>query len=159
MSKIASAMAQVRQAFLGIVARAGIKAQVTGNEAEVLEEMEIIQQVGFTSWIPEGSRVVIIPLLGKSSRSIIVGSTEAPVMITVSKGETCIYDQFGHQVLLTESGIKMKGDVEIIEGGLTVEKDIKSNAQISDVKSSMQEMREIYNGHTNGNTPPPTQQM
>ena len=159
MSKISRAIGQVRQTFMGIVARAGIKAQVKANEDEVLDEVEIIQQIGFSSWIPEGSRVVIIPLLGKSSRSIIVGSTEAPVMITVSKGETCIYDQFGHQVLLHKNGIKMIGDVEIVEGGLTVEKDIKSLAEISDKKSSMQDMREIYNTHTNGNTPAPTQKM
>jgi phage gp45-like len=78
MSKISRAIGQVRQTFMGIVARAGIKAQVKANEDEVLDEVEIIQQIGFSSWIPEGSRVVIIPLLGKSSRSIIVGSTEAP---------------------------------------------------------------------------------
>ncbi|WAU72907.1 phage baseplate assembly protein domain-containing protein [Acinetobacter sp. TR11] len=112
MSKISRAINQVRQAFFGIIARAGAKAQITGNDGEVLDEMEIIQQVGFSSWIPEGSRVVIIPLLGKSSRSVIVGSTEAPVMITVSEGETCIYDQFGHQILLTGSGVKIKGSVQ-----------------------------------------------
>ena len=59
-----------QKAFFGIIARAGAKAQITGNDGEVLDEMEIIQQVGFSSWIPEGSRVVIIPLLGKSSRSV-----------------------------------------------------------------------------------------
>lgn len=30
---------------------------------------------------------------------------------------------------------------------------------VTDKKSSMQEMREIYNEHNNGNTPPPTQKM
>lgn len=158
MSKIARAIGQVRQAFLGIVARAGAKAQVKGNEGEVLDEMEIIQQIGFASWIPEGSRVVIIPLLGKSSRSIIVGSTEAPVMITVSEGETCIYDQFDHKILLTESGVKITGDTEI-DGKLTVINDINSNGQISDSKGSMQAMRDTYNSHTNGNTPAPSQKM
>lgn len=158
MSKISRAIGQVRQAFFGIIARAGAKAQITGNDGEVLDEMEIIQQVGFSSWIPKGSRVVIIPLLGKSSRSVIVGSTEAPVMITVSEGETCIYDQFGHKILLTESGVKITGDTEI-DGKLTVRNDINSNGQISDSKSSMQAMRDTYNSHTNGNTPAPSQKM
>ena len=159
MSKISRAIGQVRQAFFGIIARAGTKAQITGNDGEVLDEMEIIQHVGFSSWIPEGSRVVIIPLLGKSSRSIIIGSTEAPVLVVANKGETVIYDQWGHQILLHKNGIKMIGDVEIVEGGLTVEKDIKSLAEISDKKSSMQAMRDIYNSHSNGNTPAPSQKM
>lgn len=159
MSKISRAIGQVRQTFMGIVARAGIKAQVKANEDEVLDEVEIIQQIGFSSWIPEGSRVVIIPLLGKSSRSIIVGSTEAPILVVAKEGETVVYDQWGHQILLHKNGIKMIGDVEIVGGGLTVEKDIKSLAEISDKKSSMQDMRDIYNTHNNGNTPAPTQQM
>lgn len=53
----------------------------------------------------------------------------------------------------------MIGDVEIVEGGLTVEKDIKSLAEISDKKSSMQAMRDTYNSHSNGNTPAPSQKM
>ncbi|MEG2922089.1 MAG: phage baseplate assembly protein [Acinetobacter sp.] len=76
------------------------KSQITGNDGEVLDEMEIIQQVGFSSWIPKGSRVVVIPMLGKSSRSVIVGSTEAPVLVVANEGETVIYDQWGHQILL-----------------------------------------------------------
>ena len=158
MSQFSRVLGQVRQAFVGIVARAGIKAQVTGNDDEVLDEMEIIQHIGFSSWIPENSRVVIVPMLGKSSRAVIVGSTEAPVLVVANKGETVIYDQFGHQILLTKAGVKIKGDTEI-DGKLTVKNDIESNGQVSDSKSSMQEMRDIYNSHTNGNTPAPSQQM
>ena len=158
MSKIRAAIGQVRQTFFGIIARAGAKPQITGNDGEVLDEMEIIQQVGFSSWIPKGSRVVIIPMLGKSSRSVIVGSTEAPVLVVANEGETVVYDQFGHKILLTESGIKITGDTEI-DGKLTVRNDIKSNGQISDTKSSMQAMRDTYNSHTNGNTPAPSQKM
>ena len=33
------------------------------------------------------------------------------------------------------------------------------NGEIIDKKGSMQEMRDIYNEHNNGNTPPPTQKM
>ncbi|MFW1857924.1 phage baseplate assembly protein domain-containing protein [Acinetobacter defluvii] len=159
MSMISKSLGQIRQAFLGIVARAGIKAQIQGLADEVMDQMEIYQQVGFSSWIPEKSRVVILPLMGKSARSIIIASTEAPIMITVNEGETCIYDQFGHQILLHKNGVKIKGDVEIIEGGLIVEKDIKSKANISDQKGSMQAMRDAYNPHTHGNSPPPSTPM
>lgn len=79
-------------------------------------------------------------------------------MITVSEGETCIYDQFDHKILLTESGVKITGDTEI-DGKLTVINDINSNGQISDSKGSMQAMRDTYNSHTNGNTPAPSQKM
>lgn len=159
MSKVSRAIGQVRNAFFGIIARANaVSAQITGLSEEVMDEIEIIQHVGFASWIPESSRVVIVPLHGKSSRSIIVGSTEAPVMITVSEGETCIYDQFGHQILLSEEGALIKANTKIV-GKLTVTEGIESNGDISDKTSSMQEMRDIYNNHTNGNTPSPNQKM
>lgn len=46
--------------------------QLTGVADEVLDEVELIQHIGFSSYIPEGSRLVIIPLQGKTSRSIVV---------------------------------------------------------------------------------------
>ena len=158
MSMISKSLRQIRQAFLGIVARAGAKAQIQGLADEVMDEMEIYQQVGFSSWIPEKSRVVILPLMGKSSRSIIIASTEAPIMISVEEGETCIYDQFGHQVLLHENGIKMTGNVEII-GGLKVLENIESEGEVSDKTGSMQAMRDAYNPHTHGNSPLPSALM
>ncbi|MEG1846213.1 MAG: phage baseplate assembly protein [Oscillospiraceae bacterium] len=45
--------------FLGVVARGGSKLlQLTGLTDEVLDETELVQQVGFSSYIPEGCRVV-----------------------------------------------------------------------------------------------------
>lgn len=150
---IAGAGKQIRQAFLGLVARgSGKSLQLKGLDNEVLQDVEVIQHVGFSSWIPEGSKVVIIPLGGKTSRAVIAGSTSAPLMVEVSEGETCIYDQFGHELRLTETGIKTNCDMHV-GGNLTADGDV------SDSKSSMQEMRDIYNEHTNGNTPPPTQKM
>ncbi|WP_111861422.1 phage baseplate assembly protein domain-containing protein [Acinetobacter sp. CFCC 10889] len=155
MSMISKSLGQIRQAFLGIVARAGARAQIQGLADEVMDEMEVYQQVGFSSWIPEKSRVVILPLMGKSSRSIIIASTEAPIMITVNEGETCIYDQFGHQVLLKQDGMHLKGgDVFIDDGNLHV-----LNGDVIDKKGSMQAMRDAYNPHTHGNSPTPSTPM
>lgn len=159
-SQIHKGMGQIRQAFLGLVARSGSSSlQLKGFADETLQEIEIFQQVGFNSHIPKDARVVVIPLQGKTSKAIVVATTGGTVVITVAEGETCIYDQFGHQVLLHKNGIKMVGDVEIVEGSLTVEKDIKSKAEISDKTGSMQSMRDVYNPHVHGNSPPTASKM
>lgn len=154
--QIARGMGQVRQTFLGVVARGGSKLlQLTGFAGEVLDETELVQQVGFSSYIPEGCRVVVVPLQGKTSRSIVIATDGAPIVIHVDEGETCIYDQFGHAIWLMEDGAHVKGgDLFVDDGNLHV-----PNGEVIDKKGSMQEMRDIYNVHNNGNTPPPTQQM
>lgn len=154
--QIARGMGQVRQTFLGVVARGGSKLlQLTGLADEVLDETELVQQVGFSSYIPEGCRVVVVPLQGKTSRSIVIATDGAPIVIHVEEGETCIYDQFGHAIWLKEDGAHVKGgDLFVDDGNLHVPK-----GEVIDQKGSMQEMRDIYNVHNNGNTPPPTQKM
>ena len=158
-ARISKAGSQIRQTFLGIVARGSSKVlQLKGFTDETLQEIELIQQVGFSSYIPEGAKVVVIPLQGKTSKSVVIATTGGAVVVNVAKGETCVYDQFGHQVLLHEDGIKMLGDVEII-GELKVSEDIKSEKEISDKTSSMQAMRDVYNGHTHGSSPQPSVPM
>lgn len=154
--QIARGMGQVRQTFLGIVARGGSKMlQLTGLADEVLDETELVQQVGFSSHIPEGCRVIVIPLQGKTSRSVVIATDGAPIVVEVAEGETCIYDQFGHAILLKEDGAHVKGgDLFVDDGNLHV-----PNGEVIDQKGSMQEMRDIYNIHNNGSTPPPSQKM
>ena len=155
-SQIAKAGSQIRQSFLGIVARGSAKAlQLKGFPDEVLTDTELYQQVGFSSFIPEGAKVVVIPLQGKTAKSIVVATSGGNVVIDLSDGETCIYDQFGHAIWLKEDGAHVKGgDLFVDDGNLHV-----LNGEVIDKKGSMQEMREIYNEHTNGNTPAPNQKM
>lgn len=151
--QVSRGMGQVRQTFLGIVARGSSKLlQLTGLADEVLDETELVQHVGFSSYIPEGCRVVVIPLQGKTSRSIVIATDGARVVVNVSEGETCIYDQFGHSVWLKKDGTHVEGD-------LFVNGKVQATGDVNDQKSSMQEMRDIYNQHTNGNSPKPTPQM
>ena len=158
-SRINKAASQIRQTFLGLVARGGSKVlQLKGFSDETLQEVELIQQVGFSSYIPEGAKVVVIPSQGKTSKSVVVATTGGAVVVNVAKGETCVYDQFGHQVLLYKDGIKMMGNVEII-GGLKVSENIESKGEVSDKTGSMQQMRVTYNIHTHGNTPIPSAPM
>ena len=158
-SRINKAASQIRQTFLGLVARGGSKVlQLKGFSDETLQEVELIQQVGFSSYIPEGAKVVVLPLQGKTAKSVVVATTGGAVVVNVAKGETCVYDQFGHQVLLYKDGIKMMGNVEII-GGLKVSENIESKGEVSDKTGSMQQMRVTYNIHLHGSSPPPSVQM
>lgn len=151
--QIGKAGKQIRQAFLGLVARSSAKTlQLKGLDDEVLQDIKVIQQVGFASWIPEGAQVVIIPLDGKTSRAVVVGSTGAKVMVEVSIGETCIFDQFGNEFHLGQSGATLNCN-------LAVDGNITATGDVADQKSTMQAMRDTYNAHTNGNTPTPTPKM
>lgn len=141
---VARGMGQVRQAFFALVARGSSKLlQLQGYADEVLQEVEVVQQVGFSSHIPKDAKVVVIPLQGKTAKSIVVASKGGKVVIEVPEGETCIYDQFGHHVWLKEDGIHAKGN-------LFVDGNVVATGDVSDKKSSMQSMRDAYNSHRNG---------
>lgn len=154
-SQIAKAGSQIRQSFLGIVARGSAKAlQLKGFAGEVLTDTELYQQVGFSSFIPEGAKVVVIPLQGKTAKSVVIATSGGNVVVEVQKGETCVYDQFGHSLWLKKEGVRVKGgDFFVDDGNLHI------NGNVFDKKGSMQEMRDIYNEHTNGNSPQPSQKM
>ncbi len=151
---INKALKQLRFPMLGIIARGSSKSlQVKGLQDETLQEIELIQQVGFNSHIPDSAKVIVIPLQGKTAKAVVVATTGGSVVVNVAEGETCVYDQFGHQVLLHKDGIKMLGDVEII-GGLKVSENIESEKEVLDKTGSMQDMRDVYNEHLHGNSPP-----
>ena len=151
---INKALKQLRFPMLGIIARGSSKSlQVKGLQDETLQEIELIQQVGFNSHIPDSAKVIVIPLQGKTAKAVVVATTGGSVVVNVAEGETCVYDQFGHQVLLHKDGIKMLGDVEII-GGLKVSENIESEKEVLDKTGSMQLMRDVYNEHLHGNSPP-----
>lgn len=154
-SQISKAKTQVRQCFLGIVARGSSSSlQLKGFADEVLQEVELVQHVGFSSHVPDAAKVVVIPLQGKTSKSIVVATSGGAITINVGDGEACVYDQFGHTVWLKKDGTHIGGgDLFVDDGNLHV------NGNVFDQKGSMQEMRDTYNAHTNGNTPTPSPQM
>lgn len=133
-------IAQIRLPFFGRITRTGKTVQVAGLNGELFPEVVNLQQVGFASGLPQDAEVVMLPLMGKTARSVIIASRGGAVLVTVNAGETCIYDQFGHTIKLTESGIAMVGNVTI-QGNLT------ATGSISDQYGSMAQMRVIYNAH------------
>lgn len=151
--QIGKAAKQVRQSFLAIVARGGSQQlQLKGLPDEVLQEVELVQHVGFSSYIPPGARVVLLPQQGKTARAVVIASTAAPVMVLADEKETLIYDQFGHVFRLTESGAALNCDLAVA-GNITATGDISSDANVTDATGSMQTMRTQYNGHKHGSSP------
>lgn len=145
--QIGKAQNQVRQSFLGIVARAGSSVlQLKGFADEVLQDTEHYQHIGFSSHIPKDAQVVVLPLQGKTSKAIVIATKGGTITVDIGSGETCIYDQFGHSVWLKKDGTHIKGDLFV-------------NGEVKDKTGTMQQIRDTYNSHTHGNTPPPNQQM
>ncbi|OTG87706.1 baseplate assembly protein [Acinetobacter sp. ANC 4558] len=160
-SQVAKGLGQVRQAFFGIVARGSSKAlQLTGFADETLQEVEIIQQVGFSSFIPKNAKVVVIPLNGKTAKSVVVATSNGAISIEVGEGETCIYDQHGHSVWLKADGTHVSSDL-FVDGKIIATQDIQSTSgDISDQTGSIEKMRQTYNVHTgHGSGGTPSQQM
>ena len=152
-------LGQIRQAFLGLVSRGGSSSvQLEGYTDEVLEDVEVIQHVGFASYIPEEVKVVLIPQQGKTSKAVIVATKGGAIVVDVATGETCIYDQFGHSVWLKEDGIHIKGDL-FVDGNIESTQDIKADGQVQDYKGTMQQIRDTYNGHVHGSSSGPNKAM
>ncbi|MEG2262961.1 MAG: phage baseplate assembly protein [Acinetobacter sp.] len=152
-------LGQIRQAFLGLVSRGGSSSvQLEGYTDEVLEDVEVIQHVGFASYIPEEVKVVLIPQQGKTSKAVIVATKGGAIVVDVATGETCIYDQFGHSVWLKEDGTHIKGDL-FVDGNIESTKNIEADGQVQDHKGTMQQIRDTYNGHVHGSSPGPNKAM
>ena len=152
-------LGQIRQAFLGLVSRGGSSSvQLEGYTDEVLEDVEVIQHVGFASYIPEEVKVVLIPQQGKTSKAVIVATKGGAIVVDVATGETCIYDQFGHSVWLKEDGIHIKGDL-FVDGNIESTQDIKADGQVQDHKGTMQQLRDTYIGHVHGSSSGPNKGM
>lgn len=98
----------VRQAFRGKLTaiksgEAIQKAQISGLSGEVLQEVEVIQQFGFTSVLPTGSQVVILPVGGRTTHSLVIASECENYRIQALKsGEVAVYNQSGASIILKE---------------------------------------------------------
>jgi len=86
----------VRQAFRGVLNRIISSnpiqtAQVAGLADETLQDVEHIQQFGFTSNPPAGTEAIIIPLGGTSTHGIIIATENGNYRIkSLASGEVAV---------------------------------------------------------------------
>lgn len=95
------AAAGTRQAFRGLLAGLQLtrKIQLASGEGlagEQLDRVELMQQFGFTSAPPAGAELIVLPLGGRSSASVIVATEHGAYRFQLGQaGEVCLYNQWG----------------------------------------------------------------
>lgn len=176
--QIARAMAGMRAAFRGVLGQLKPStpiqtASVDGLAGEALPGVEVWQHFGFTSTPPDGTHVIVVPLGGRSSASVIVATEHAAYRLQLTElGEAAIYNQDGDHVWIKRGGhIELKASVAVTidapqtttTGNLTVRGNVAALGTIKDKFASggvsMDQMRDTYNGHTHGSSPTPSQAM
>ena len=101
----------IRQAFRGRLALTQAdtptqRVQVQGLADETLQDLEQLQQFGFTSHAPAGTDVVVIPLGGDTSHGIVVAAEHGSYRIkNLKPGETAIFNHEGAKIVIKQGKI------------------------------------------------------
>ena len=108
----------VRAAFRGkitlVVSSEPIqRVQLSGLADETLQDLEHLQEFGFTSNPPEGTEAVVIPLGGNSSHGVLVATQHGSFRIkNLKPGETAIYSNEGAKIVIKQGKI-IEADCDI----------------------------------------------
>ena len=130
----------VRQAFRGRLSATQTgntlaTTQVQGLAGETLQEVEQMQQFGFTSHAPAGSEVIVLPLGGDTTHGIVIASEHGSFRLkNLQGGEVAVYDQSGSSVVLRQGRlIEMDCDNLVIRASQKVAIDspmVEASAQV-----------------------------
>ncbi|WP_175892398.1 phage baseplate assembly protein V [Burkholderia cepacia] len=99
-------LAGVRQAFRGVVGGMATDgpvsmAQGEGLAGESTPDLEMFQHYGLTSVPPAGSMMVVVPLGGKTSHGIIIGTEHGTYRLkNLKTGEVALYTDEGDSIVL-----------------------------------------------------------
>lgn len=109
-------------------------AQGQALAGEQLQAVEMVQQFGFTSGVPAGSQLIVLPLAGRTAASVIVATENGSFRVQVGAGETCIYNQWGAKITLkNEKIIEVDCDHFIVKAKESIDMQTKTwTAQASD---------------------------
>ena len=127
----------IRQAFRGKVAATQSgepiqRVQVQGLADETLQDVEQLQQFGFTSHAPAGSEMIVLPLGGDTTHGIVIASEHGS--FRVQGGEVAVYDQSGSSIVLKQGRlIEMDCDNLVIRARQKVAIDspmVEASAQV-----------------------------
>lgn len=80
-------------------------AQGQGLAGEQAQAVEVVQQFGFSSGIPEGSQLIVLPLAGRSSANVVIATEHGTYRLKVGPGEARMYSQEGAYVHIKQGRV------------------------------------------------------
>jgi phage baseplate assembly protein V len=142
-----------------------VQAQLLADEIQ--DDVERIQQYGYTSVPLPGAEGVVLFVGGNRDHGLMIACDDRRYRLKgLESGEVAIYDDQGQKVHLTRAGIVIDGagkDVTIINApvvhvpqDLYVGRDIIAGRDVKDQggAKAMAGMRNVYNGHNHGGAGP-----
>ncbi|MBS7204215.1 MAG: phage baseplate assembly protein V [Haemophilus parainfluenzae] len=129
--KAQGAVDEIRQAFRGVLhlvksADNIQKVQASGLADETLQDVELMQQFGLTSVPPAGTQVVVLPMGGETTHSIVIATENGSFRVkNLKSGETAVYDESGSTIILKQ-GRLIEIDCDILKITATTKVEISS---------------------------------
>lgn len=181
-SRINSALNRIRKAFRAVLIRVNSSGDVQTVQAnalagERLQDNELFQHYGFTSVPLPGTMAVVLPLNGVTSHSVIIATEHGKYRLKNLKGgEVALYTDEGCAITLKRGRIvEVNCDKYVVntkiyevnaeESTTFNTPELHGSGEISDGKSTLNTIREIYSKHDHqhggdaGTTAKPNQSM
>lgn len=129
--KAQGAAEEIRQAFRGVLhlvksADNIQKVQASGLADETLQDVELMQQFGFTSVPPANTQAVILPIGGQTTHGIVIATENGSFRVkNLQGGEVAVYDESGSSIVL-KKGRLIEIDCDVLKINATTKVDISS---------------------------------
>lgn len=132
--------------------------QVAMLEDEVRDQVERVQEYGFTSVPLPGAEAVTLFIGGNRDHGVVIATDDRRFRLkNLQSGEVAIYTDEGDKVVFKRgrvieftAGVRVEVIAPTVHmtGALNVDGPITSSTAVIDPLGSMQEMRGYYNAHT-----------
>ena len=129
--KAQGAVDEIRQAFRGVLhlvksADNIQKVQASGLADETLQDVELMQQFGFTSVPPANTQAVILPIGGQTTHGIVIATENGSFRVkNLQDGEVAVYDESGSSIVL-KKGRLIEIDCDVLKINAATKVDISS---------------------------------
>lgn len=143
-----------------------------------------LQNYGHTSVPLAGAQAIVLAVGGNRSHLVAVAVDDARYRMTnLAPGESALHNHLGDYIIIREgriievvagakldvtapeavfncsSKVTLNTPLLAVSGAIEAGGDITSAGNVADATSTMQAMRDVYDGHNHGSGPPPNQPM